>query len=159
MITKHRPLVISAIALALFTACSDSYVYNGYVTLPQEQWHADSIASFQIPVSDTMTYYNLYVNVRNTTDYPFQNLYLFIDIVAPNGAIARDTFECFLADDHGNWLGKGRGKFRDNRFPFLQNVRFGAQGDYTVTLQQAMRVDQLKGISEVGFRVELGNKK
>jgi gliding motility-associated lipoprotein GldH len=156
---KHRLLVISAITIALFVACSDKYVYNGYVAIPQEQWHADSIASFRIPVSDTVTYYNLYVSVRNTTDYPFQNLYLFIDIAAPNGAIARDTFECYLADDHGKWLGKGRGKYRDNRFTYRQNVRFGTEGEYRVTLQQAMRVEQLKGISDIGFRVELGSNK
>jgi len=157
--TKFKFLVVAAIAIAIFSACSDNYVYNGYVTLPGEQWHADSLASFRVPVSDTVTFYNLYVNVRNTTDYPFQNLYLFIDIAAPNGATARDTFECYLADEHGKWLGKGRGKLRDNRFLYRQNVRFGAQGEYRVTLQQAMRVEQLKGISEIGFRVELGNNK
>ncbi|HDP74345.1 MAG TPA: gliding motility lipoprotein GldH [Bacteroidales bacterium] len=155
---KLKLLVVAAIAIVICSACSDNYVYNGYVTLPGEQWHADSVATFQILVSDTMTYYNLYVNVRNTTDYPFQNLYLFIDIIAPNGASVRDTLECYLADNHGAWLGKGRGKLRDNRFLYRDNVRFGAEGDYTVTLQQAMRVDQLNGVSEVGFRVELSNQ-
>lgn len=155
---RLKLLVIAAVSATLFYECSDNYVYNGYVNLPHEQWHADSLACFRIPVTDTLTFYNLYVNIRNTTDYPFQNLYLFIDITAPNGASVRDTFECYLANDHGKWLGSGRGKFRDNRFLYRKNVRFGAEGDYTVTLQQAMRVEQLKGVSEVGFRVELGNK-
>ena len=157
--TKLKLLVITAITSMLIAACSDNYVYNGYVTMPHERWHADSLASFRVPVSDTITFYNLFVNVRNTTDYPYQNLYLFINITAPNGASVRDTFECYLADDHGKWLGKGKGKLRDNRFIYRQNIRFGTEGDYTVTLQQAMRVEQLKGISEVGFRVELGDNK
>lgn len=157
--TKLKLLVITAVTSMLIAACSDNYVYNGYVTMPHERWHADSLASFRVPVSDTITFYNLFVNVRNTTDYPYQNLYLFINITAPNGASVRDTFECYLADDHGKWLGKGKGKLRDNRFIYRQNIRFGTEGDYTVTLQQAMRVEQLKGISEVGFRVELGDNK
>jgi len=157
--TKLKLLVITAITSMLIAACSDNYVYNGYVTMPHERWHADSLASFRVPVSDTITFYDLFVNVRNTTDYPYQNLYLFINITAPNGASVRDTFECYLADDHGKWLGKGKGKLRDNRFIYRQNIRFGTEGDYTVTLQQAMRVEQLKGISEVGFRVELGDNK
>ena len=157
--TKLKLLVITAITSMLIAACSDNYVYNGYVTMPHERWHADSLASFRVPVSDTITFYNLFVNVRNTTDYPYQNLYLFINITAPNGASVRDTFECYLADDHGKWLGKGKGKLRDNRFIYRENIRFGTEGDYTVTLQQAMRVEQLKGISEVGFRVELGDNK
>jgi len=157
--TKLKLLVITAITSMLIAACSDNYVYNGYVTMPHERWHADSLASFRVPVSDTITFYNLFVNVRNTTDYPYQNLYLFINITAPNGASVRDTFECYLADDHGKWLGKGKGKLRDNRFIYRQNIRFSTEGDYTVTLQQAMRVEQLKGISEVGFRVELGDNK
>ncbi len=157
--TKLKLLVITAVTSMLIAACSDNYVYNGYVTMPHERWHADSLASFRVPVSDTITFYNLFVNVRNTTDYPYQNLYLFINITAPNGASVRDTFECYLADDHGKWLGKGKGKLRDNRFIYRQNIRFSTEGDYTVTLQQAMRVEQLKGISEVGFRVELGDNK
>ncbi|HBI81291.1 MAG TPA: gliding motility lipoprotein GldH [Bacteroidales bacterium] len=157
--TKLKLLVITAITSMLIAACSDNYVYNGYVTMPHERWHADSLASFRVPVSDTIIFYNLFVNVRNTTDYPYQNLYLFINITAPNGASVRDTFECYLADDHGKWLGKGKGKLRDNRFIYRQNIRFSTEGDYTVTLQQAMRVEQLKGISEVGFRVELGDNK
>ena len=157
--TKLKLLVITAVTSMLIAACSDNYVYNGYVTMPHERWHADSLASFRVPVSDTITFYNLFVNVRNTTDYPYQNLYLFINITAPNGASVRDTFECYLADDHGKWLGKGKGKLRDNRFIYRENIRFGTEGDYTVTLQQAMRVEQLKGISEVGFRVELGDNK
>ncbi len=157
--TKLKLLVITAVTSMLIAACSDNYVYNGYVTMLHERWHADSLASFRVPVSDTITFYNLFVNVRNTTDYPYQNLYLFINITAPNGASVRDTFECYLADDHGKWLGKGKGKLRDNRFIYRQNIRFGTEGDYTVTLQQAMRVEQLKGISEVGFRVELGDNK
>ena len=157
--TKLKLLVITAITSMLIAACSDNYVYNGYVTMPHERWHADSLASFRVPVSDTIIFYNLFVNVRNTTDYPYQNLYLFINITAPNGASVRDTFECYLADDHGKWLGKGKGKLRDNRFIYRQNIRFSTEGDYTVPLQQAMRVEQLKGISEVGFRVELGDNK
>lgn len=148
-------LILIVIALTQIS-CSDSYVYNGYVSIPHEKWHADSVASFRVPIADTLTHYNLYVNLRNTTDYPFQNLYLFIDITAPNGAFVRDTMECMLADDHGKWLGKGKGAIRDNRFLYRQNVRFGATGEYLVTIQQGMRVDELKGVSEVGFRMELG---
>ncbi|QKG78869.1 gliding motility lipoprotein GldH [Tenuifilum thalassicum] len=153
---KHF-LFVTIFSVSLLS-CSDNYVYNGYITLPNESWHVDSIAQFNVPVSDTLTYYNLFINIRNTTDYPYQNLYLFIDVKAPNGSAIRDTFECFLSDEHGNWYGKGSGSLRDNRFLYRKNVRFGTSGEYKVYLQQAMRVDELKGISEVGFRVELGDK-
>ncbi len=156
--TRLSKLLLICVIM-FFAACTDSYVYNGYVSIPQQKWHADSVVSFTVPITDTLSYFNLFVNLRNTSDYPYQNLYLFIDIAAPNGAAIRDTFECYLADEHGKWLGKGRHGLYDNRFMYREKVRFGTTGDYRVSLQQGMRTDELKGISEVGFRVELATTK
>ncbi len=107
-----------------------------------------------MPVTDTVSAYNLYINLRNTNDYQFQNLYLFVDVIAPNGASIRDTFECYLADNHGKWLGKGKGKIYDNRFLYRQSVKFSTKGDYRIQLQQAMRVDDLNGLANIGVRME-----
>lgn len=122
--------------------------------MPNDCWHRDSLAVFNLDIADTARAYNLVVDLRNNTDYRFQNLYLFIDIEAPNGSTLRDTVECFLADDAGRWLGHGRGYIRDNRFAYRHGVRFALRGDYRISIQQAMRDETLKGIAGVGFRLE-----
>lgn len=152
---KKNTLFFSVIvALTCMAVSCAQPAYDSSVLVDDESWHRDSVATFDVPIADTTHSYNLFVNLRNTVDYRYQNLYIFIDILAPNGATMRDTMECFLADNAGRWLGKGRGALRDNRFVYRTGVRFATEGVYRFKLQQAMRVEELKGVSNVGLRVE-----
>ena len=150
----NRVIAVILFLGILAVSCDGGAIYDQSVVIPNETWSADSIATFTLPVTDTVAAYDLYINLRNTTDYQFQNLYLFVDIHAPNGATLRDTFECYLADDHGKWLGKGKGRIYDNRFLYRQSVKFSTKGDYRIQFQQAMRAENLKGLANVGVRVE-----
>lgn len=156
--TKHssapRRLLLVFVALLLWASCSTPAGYTAFELMPSEEWHRDSLLRFELPVGDTARSYNIVLDVRNSTDYRFQNLYLFIDIEAPNGAALRDTLECFLADDMGRWLGRGHGALRDNRYLYREGARFAMQGGYRLSIQQAMRVETLKGVVGVGIRME-----
>ncbi len=73
----------------------------------------------------------------------------------PNGGILQDTVNCILADNRGKWLGKGVGDLWDLRIPYVGGFKFAQSGKYTVSLEQAMRVNNgLNGITDVGLRVE-----
>jgi len=43
----------------------------------------EQTAVFDVPVTDTIGKYNIYVTVRNADNYEFNNLFLFIDINTP----------------------------------------------------------------------------
>ena len=81
--------------------------------------------------------------------------YLFPQLDDPlGGAYARDTIECILADNSGKWLGEGSGDIWDNQILFKKGVRFRKTGTYRFTLEQAMRVENLPLIMDVGMRIE-----
>ena len=46
------------------------------------------------------------------------------------------------------------GSVKFSRYLFQKNVRFAMKGHYRFTLEQAMRTPNLKGIYDVGLRVE-----
>ena len=140
--------------LVFFFACTDSVLYEANINIPNETWNADSLATFQVDVRDTSSVFNIYINLRNTTNYPNSNLFLFIQTTSPEGAMLRDTLELFLADSRGNWLGKGFGSIRDIRVPYKQHIRFPEVGSYHFNVQQGMRASNLKGIKSIGLRVE-----
>lgn len=143
------------ILIALFAiSCSRTTIYDLSVDVNNETWNRDSLAVFDININDTSQSYNIIVNIRNTVEYRYQNLYIFADIIAPNGAVQRDTIECFFADNAGRWLGRGHGALRDNRFLYRSGVRFANSGNYKFQFQQAMRVQSLQGIANVGIRIE-----
>jgi len=150
---KAKHLVVLIAVLALYS-CDRSGVYEENISTAKNTWNENDIAKFQVDISDTVLYHNVYLNIRNTTDYPNSNLFLFITTTSPAGFSQTDTLECLLADEQGNWLGKGFGYIRDNRVPFKQDIRFPMKGVYKFEIKQAMRTDELKGIASIGVRVE-----
>jgi gliding motility-associated lipoprotein GldH len=114
----------------------------------------DSVLVYDVAVEDSLSLNKLFINIRNNTDYPYSNLYLFVTTEFPNGHITRDTIECILADKDGRWLGSGSGRIKDNKIMLQQGLRFPLTGTYTIHLEQAMRNESLKGIEDIGFSIE-----
>ena len=105
-------------------------------------------------IDDISSSYSFFLNIRNTGDYPFSNLFLFLKTTYPDGRTTRDTIECTLADNEGKWLGSGMSDVKFNRLLFSKGVRFPQKGNYGFELEQGMRISDVKGISDIGIRLE-----
>lgn len=141
-----------------FFSCDNSKVYEEYIEVENSVWLKENTATFNFTATDTILRHNLYINVRNTGDYPYSNLYLFLSMKGPNGNVLRDTVNCILADNRGKWLGKGIGDLWDLQIPYIKDFKFAQKGEYSMSFEQAMRVEKgLKGITDIGLRVEKAN--
>jgi gliding motility-associated lipoprotein GldH len=142
------------IGVLLLSSCDPDRVYDKFKDCKDGIWVRTEKIKFDVQVDDTLAYHRVFVNVRNSGDYRFSNLYLFMSTIYPDGKISVDTINCLLADDMGKWLGKGLGDIKDCQFLLKKGVRFHQKGVYTFELEQAMRVDKLEGIKSVGIRIE-----
>ncbi|HVA98733.1 MAG TPA: gliding motility lipoprotein GldH [Bacteroidia bacterium] len=149
-----KPLFFSGLILITLSSCDKNRVFEKNQKIPNNTWDVKNSIKFQVPISDTITPTNFYVNIRNTDNYPYRNIYLFITTQFPDGGKAVDTLECILADQNGKWLGSGLGDIWDNQILFKKNVRFPHPGNYIFEFQQAMRTEQLPEIMDVGLRIE-----
>lgn len=142
--------------LAVFVvSCTDgNVVYDEYVSLAKANWDKDSLAVFRTDIQDSTSLYDVFVQVRNDNDYAFANLWLFVDVVSPDGRMRRDTLECILANPDGSWLGGGWGSLYSMRCPYMSAVKFSRPGAYTFRFTQGMRKDQLVGIHDIGLLIE-----
>ena len=143
-----------------FTSCDSSQIFDAYKTIPNG-WHKDSIVSFNLISPDTTKQYNLFVNVRNTSDFKYSNLFLVVEINFPNGKVIKDTLEYLMAKPSGEFLGTGFSDIKENKLFYKEDFIFEESGDYKVNIQHAMRengsvkgVENLDGITDVGFRIE-----
>lgn len=146
-------------AFALFS-CDKQRIFDEYKSVGN-QWHKDSIVTFKLPEMDTINNYNLFVNIRNNNDYPFSNLFLIVALDLPNGMTKVDTLEYTMAKPDGTLLGEGFLDIKDNKLFYKENAVFKPAGEYSVSIGHAVRkngkisgVDELPGITEVGFRIE-----
>ena len=162
-----RLLLVAVIFCFLITSCDSKAIFDIYKSVPN-QWHKDSVASFNFKAPDTTKNYDLFVQLRNTNDYKFSNLFLIVELNYPNGKAVKDTLEYKMAAPNGELLGKGFSDLKENKLwfrGFKKPFHFEEQGDYTINIQHAMRnngevngVENLEGITDIGFRVEQAQK-
>ncbi len=145
----------------LLISCNSKTVFSEYQSLPNNTWFLNHKIVFNVDNKDTIFNKNVFINIRNTTDYPFSSLFLIAKIETPSKKQIIDTLEYQMADNYGNWLGSGISNLKENKLIYKQNYLFLNKGNYKFTIQQATRgtndVDgtmPLKGISDVGLSIE-----
>ena len=142
------------ITLIMVTSCSDGRIYDEVKELKDEEWHVKEYVEFLVNVSDTTQAYDINIHVRNSSDYKYSNLWLFVETSSPNGATMRDTIEFFLADEAGNWYGNGLGSINALLVPYKQNIKFPYRGVYSFSFAQGMRKELLTGIKDIGLQIQ-----
>ncbi|ADQ80539.1 gliding motility-associated lipoprotein GldH [Paludibacter propionicigenes WB4] len=150
---KNRFLLAIFVSLT-FAACKNNDVFFQYKAVNAKGWNKDSLYTFDIQITDTTSTYNVYVNVRNRGEYPYQNLWLFLDKTSPDKVEMKDSIECYLADQRGKWLGSGIGSVMEMPILYQENVRFTKSGIYRYKIVHGMRDTTLTGINDIGMRIE-----
>ncbi|MFC2118574.1 gliding motility lipoprotein GldH [Bacteroidota bacterium] len=151
---KSHAKVFLLIACIFFLSCDANKVFEENIEIPAAGWDKNYFAEFIVDISDTNSFYNFYVNIRNGSKYPNSNLFLFINTKAPNGDFLKDTVEFIIADERGKWLGSGLGNVWSNQIQYKRNIKFRTAGQYIFTIQQGMRIKVLPSIKNIGLRIE-----
>ena len=144
----------------LLISCDKKRVFDEYKSVGNA-WNKKTIVSFDLPKLDTLKKYNLYVNLRANDEYKFNNLFLIVSLEQPNGLIKVDTLEYQMADVEGTLLGDGFSDLKESKLFYKENVHFNTSEKNKVHIKQVVRqmgkvvgVEDLEGITEVGFRIE-----
>ena len=145
--------IMLVMVLLTFAACNNNTLFMGNNPVNEDGWEKNQPLVFEIPVADTTGLHTMHFLLRHTTDYPFSNLYVFLDIEFPDNRIMRDTLECILADRTGKWTGKGFGRIKSSEYLFRDNVWFPDSGTYTIRIRHGMRTNPLPGISDAGIMI------
>jgi gliding motility-associated lipoprotein GldH len=151
---KKTFLLLLLLMMMVVISCDSSRVFEEHIALKKGAWNVKNELQFNVAISDLLSRYNVYLNVRNGPEYPYSNLFLFMKTVFPDGSHACDTIELTLADYDGRWLGSGMGSVKFSKFLFQKGARFNQAGNYRFIMEQAMREPVLNGIYDMGLRIE-----
>lgn len=153
-------LVLFLISIG-FLSCQPNNVVFNQTTALDGHWGENEVLKFTLPQLDSLKKYNLFLNVRNTNDYEFNNIFLIVSMNFPHGKTITDTLEYRMANPDGSWMGYGIGNIKENKLWYKEGVQFSEEGNYIISIGQAMRnngavegVKKLDGITDVGFTVE-----
>ncbi len=152
---RYAALFICLLAFACKPPKLDTFEKNR--DIPHSEWATDNRPVFELKLApeDTAYYYNIYVNVRHTDAYPYNNLWLLVSTQLPgDSAAVTRRVELPLADTYGKWLGSGMDDIFEHRIPIQQNAIFAKPGMYRFTFEQNMRQNPLPNMLSVGLRIE-----
>ncbi len=152
-VKKIWQIVLLVCTLATIVACGEPDVYNSYVALPNAGWGQDSLAVFRADIANTNEAYDISFQIRNQSFYKYANLWLFVDVISPDGEMQRDTVECILANNDGSWRGAGWGSLYSLQCPYRLNTRFAKSGQYTFRVSHGMRDADIRGIHSLGLKI------
>ncbi|MBQ4205377.1 MAG: gliding motility lipoprotein GldH [Bacteroidales bacterium] len=149
-----KKILYIAFLAILLVSCGNDKLFNDSVVIPEAKWDNRMIPFFDLTVNDTLTDYAFYLNIRHLENYRYSNLYVFLHTEFPNGNVTHDTIECTFARPDGSWMSKGSGTIRSAKILLNPALRFPLSGSYHFEIEQAMRDDVLKGITDIGLSFE-----
>jgi len=146
-----RPLAV-ALAALIAVACGPQPDMAQVIEIQGGGWHQDSLVIFDVAVEDSSQVYRVMVQVTTDESYPYQNLYLFRDILSEARTEYQDSLHVQLASPQGVWHGNGVGALKTLEFPYLQTgLRFPLKGHYLFRFQHGMRDVNLPGVTSIAL--------
>lgn len=146
-------------------SCDTKGIYDSFQALDGAVWKKNESVNFDFSVSDTLNSHNLFIHIRNNEDYEFSNLFLITELSFPNGRKIVDTLEYEMTDSRGKFLGRGLSTNKESKLFYKEENVFPMSGQYKVSISQAMRrsgkvngLEELSGVTDVGFRIEKTDK-
>ena len=146
LVIGHWLLVIGF--LMLLTACRGNIEYSQFSSIPSEKWHMDSVAQFDFTISDTTIDYQVLIYLRHTENYPYQNMWLFVE-----DDDRGDSIEFYLADDRGQWLGDRHHGFIEMPVLYEEARHYADTGKHSMRIAHGMRDSLLRGVTDVGVEI------
>jgi len=151
-------LFIFALCVFMMTSCEKGVVYKHEVKI-EGIWDYEKSLSFEIPVQDTTTRYDLIAKVTHAADFSYQNFYVALTTSFPDGKELTDDVSFQLADGMGSWQGACSGDKCQVELLLQPSFRFQQVGEYVIGIRNNSR-EELEGIKAVELRlVELEKKK
>jgi len=143
------------LVLIILVSCNTIDVFEKNLPVPGHQWESNFQPSIEFEVTDTSSFYNVYVVLRHTNEYRYNNVWIKASVKEPGSQELKSRqYDLLLANNNKGWLGTGMDDIFEHRILIQPQTKFNKQGKYQFTIQQIMREDPLAHVMNVGLRIE-----
>jgi gliding motility-associated lipoprotein GldH len=148
-------IILFVFAGLCFASCKKLDVFEKNTSIPKYEWQYNQQPSFNFTITDTTSLYYLFVVLRHTDAYRYNNIWLNVGTQFPGDTMRQQRFDLQLGNDAKGWDGAGMDDIWEIRKPLTKGpVKLNKAGNYTFSVAQIMRENPLPNIMSVGIRVE-----
>ncbi|MDB5203206.1 MAG: gldH [Ferruginibacter sp.] len=150
-------LLLLTICVTMFS-CRQLDVFEKSTAIPDYKWQSSFAASGEFNIIDTVSAYNLYIVLRHTDAYPYNNIWLNVGLQSPGDTMFLQRVDLSLGNDANGWEGRGMNDIWEVRKKLnAEPRRFRKKGAYKFDIYQIMRDNPLPEVMSAGLRIEKAN--
>ena len=140
------------------SSCKQIDIFEKNTVIPNYEWKSNFIVSGSFKITDTISAYSIYLVLRHTDAYKYNNIWLNIGLQPPGDSLIKQKVDLKLGDDANGWEGNGMNDIWELR-KLLNGEprRFKKAGEYKFTIAQVMRDEPLLHVMSAGLRIEKKN--
>ena len=147
-------LFIMPIMLCILS-CTQINIFEKNTPIPNYKWQCNFAATGTFNIADTISPYNLYIVLRHTDAYQYNNIWLNVGLQSPGDTMFSQKINLILGSDATGWDGSGMNDIWEVRkLLTTQPRRFKKNGQYQFSISQSMRDNPLPNVMSAGLRLE-----
>lgn len=129
-------------------------IFEKNTAVPHYKWQYDFPVSGSFAISDTTSLYKIYIVLRHTDSYKYNNIWLNVGMQFPGDSMQYRKIDLQLGSDAEGWEGTGMNDIWEVRKLLNARFRFKKAGEYKFNITHIMRDNPLPGIMSAGIRVQ-----
>lgn len=150
-----RPLFTILCLTFLLFSCTEERYFEDNHDFDNRIWTMDETAEFNFEIDSLELPYQIKLNIRNTIDYPYRNLYIQYRLQDSTSLIEENLVNVNLFEaKSGQPYGTHQSDIYSHQLVLQDSVFFNEKGNYKIELKQYMRENELEGIVSSGIRIE-----
>ncbi len=154
-ICKLQFLTVVATVCILISSCTQIEVFEKNISIPKYEWQQSFSATGDFLIIDTVSAYSIYLVLRHTDAYQYNNIWLNVGLQPPGDTMHYQKVNLQMGDDANGWEGTGMNDIWELR-KLLNGPprRFKRPGKYNFSISQIMRDNPLPHIISIGLRLQ-----
>jgi gliding motility-associated lipoprotein GldH len=141
------------ILVCVLNACTQIELFEKNTPIPNLKWQNNFNATGTFNIIDTTSLYNVFVVIRHTDAYQYNNIWLNVAVQVSGDSVNMQKINLSLGSDAKGWEGIGMNDIWEVRKLIAQRVPL-KKGNYNFSVNQIMRDNPLQYIMSVGLRLE-----
>ena len=139
----------------LLSSCRQTAIFEKDAVIPGYKWQSNFKAAGAFMITDTVSEYNIYIVIRHTDAYSYNNIWLNAGLQAPGDSLQEQKTNLALGNDAEGWEGIGMNDIWETKKLITGTPkRFKKAGEYRFSISQIMRDDPLEHVMSIGLRLE-----
>ena len=145
---------LSLLLTIVFGSCNQPEGVTECLTpISRQSWKKGQQPWIHIQVKDSLKAYKIYAVIRHSLQFKYDNLLLRYGYIAPGDSVKYREVNLPLAAE-GKWIGDTLGSVVETRIKLLPRSQRLPVGDNVFVMEHLMPDEPLKGILQVGIRIE-----